>query len=135
MEDGMTSSGSIRPRVLTIGMQPSAFDYSRHPGLDEPTIRARSEAANKAVREAGIDAVPCYVSTSPDAAEQALRECLSQDAYQLAMIGAAVRAPLDNAVLLERIVNVLIQAAPGIRLCFNESPESTIDAIRRWIRS
>jgi hypothetical protein len=129
----MTDSGSGSPRVLTIGLHPSAFD-GQLPGLDEPTIRARSEAGNRAVREAGFDAVACYVDTSPDAAEQTVRECLSRGPYELAMIGAGVRAPLDNAVLLERIVNVLIQSAPGIRLCFNDSPESTVDAIRRWIR-
>jgi hypothetical protein len=33
--------------------------------------------------------------------------------------------------LFERIVNTLIQANPGIRLCFNTSPETTVDALRR----
>lgn len=39
-----------------------------------------------------------------------------------------------HTLLFERIVNVLIEALPGIRLCFNTSPEETIDALKRWIQ-
>jgi hypothetical protein len=49
------------------------------------------------------------------------------------MIGAGVRAPRENALLMERIVNVLVETCPGIRFCFNSSPESTIDTLRRWV--
>ncbi|RVX41933.1 hypothetical protein EDD27_4540 [Nonomuraea polychroma] len=48
------------------------------------------------------------------------------------MIGAGVRVAPEHTLLFERLINVLVSAAPGIRFCFSTSPETTIDAIRRW---
>ncbi|MFJ9020320.1 hypothetical protein ACIRPU_10100 [Streptomyces sp. NPDC102259] len=31
--------------------------------------------------------------------------------------------------------NLLTEEAPGIRLCFNTSPENTVEALRRWIQA
>ena len=31
--------------------------------------------------------------------------------------------------------NVLTEEAPGIRLCFNTTPEDTVEALRRWIQA
>ncbi|MFI6123098.1 hypothetical protein ACIBCU_25515 [Streptomyces sp. NPDC051064] len=122
-------------KVLSIGLHPSALDYSRMPdGLDEAALTARIEAGNTALREAGFDAVPCLIDTSPDRAEATVRKHLQEHAFGLAMIGGGVRMAPENTLLFERLVNVLAEAAPGIRLCFNTSPETTVDALRRWIR-
>ncbi|MEU9058296.1 hypothetical protein AB0D13_05180 [Streptomyces sp. NPDC048430] len=122
-------------KVLSIGLHPSALDYSRMPdGLDEAALTARIEAGNTALREAGFDAVPCLIDTSPDRAEATVREHLQEHAFGLAMIGGGVRMAPENTLLFERLVNVLAEAVPGIRLCFNTSPETTVDALRRWIR-
>ncbi|MFJ4839880.1 hypothetical protein [Streptomyces sp. NPDC088746] len=121
--------------MLSIGLHPSALDYTRMPdGLDEAALTARIAAGNAALREAGFDAVPCLIDTSPDRAEATVRERLREDAFGLAMIGGGVRMAPENTLLFERLVNVLAEAAPGIRLCFNTSPETTVDALRRWIR-
>ncbi|MFJ8857641.1 hypothetical protein ACIRD8_04325 [Streptomyces sp. NPDC102451] len=123
-------------KVLSIGLHPSALDYSRMPeGLDEAVLTARIEAGNAALREAGFDAVPCLIDTSPDRAEATVREQLQEHAFGLAMIGAGVRVAPENTLLFERLVNVLAEAAPGIRLCFNTAPENTVEALRRWIRA
>ncbi|GAA5068061.1 hypothetical protein [Nocardia callitridis] len=47
------------------------------------------------------------------------------------MIGGAVRAVPEHTVLFERLVNAIADAAPRIRFCFNTSPETTLDALRR----
>ncbi|MFB4426242.1 hypothetical protein C5F59_034835 [Streptomyces sp. QL37] len=120
--------------MLSIGLDPGALDYSRMPGgLDEAALTARVEAGNAALREAGFDAVPCLIDASPDSAEATVRERLQEGAFGLAMIGGGVRMAPENTLLFERLVNVLTEAAPGIRLCFNTSPETTVDALRRWI--
>ncbi|MFC3996361.1 hypothetical protein ACFOVU_10570 [Nocardiopsis sediminis] len=119
-------------KVLTIGLDPKQIDYSMHPGLDEATLTARVEQGNAALRAAGIDAEPCLVTADPDAAETALRERLAHGPFGVAMIGAGIRMAPEHTLLFERLVNALTEAAPGIRLCFNTSPETTIDAIRRW---
>jgi hypothetical protein len=49
------------------------------------------------------------------------------------MIGAGVRLAAEHTLLFERLVNVVVELVPGIRWCFNTSPETTIDALRRWV--
>lgn len=123
-------------KVLSIGLHPSALDYSRMPeGVDEAVLTARIEAAHAALREAGFDAVPCLIDTAPDRAEATVREQLKQHAFGLAMIGGGVRLLPENTLLFERLVNLLTEAAPGIRLCFNTMPEDTVEALRRWIQA
>jgi hypothetical protein len=70
----MTNPKDVGRRILSIGLHPSAFDYSRLPGLDEALLTERTEAANRAIREAGFDPVFCLIDTSPDAAESTIRE-------------------------------------------------------------
>ncbi|WP_043636460.1 hypothetical protein [Nonomuraea candida] len=118
-------------KILTIGLHPGAIDFSDHPGLDE-ALAARIEQGEAALRAAGLDTVTCLVGTDPALAEQAVRERLSAEGpFGVAMIGAGLRLLPEHTVLFERLVNVLVAAAPGIRFCFNTSPETTIDAIRR----
>ncbi|MEV0218628.1 hypothetical protein [Streptomyces sp. NPDC050704] len=121
-------------KVLSIGLHPSVLDYSKMPdGVDETVFTARVEAANAALHEAGFDVVVCLIDTSPDRAEASVRELLQEHAFGLAMIGGGVRLMPENTLLFERLVNVLTEAAPGIRLCFNTAPDKTIEALRRWI--
>ncbi|MFE7836947.1 hypothetical protein ACFU53_13110 [Streptomyces sp. NPDC057474] len=123
-------------KVLSIGLHPSVLDYSRMPdGLDEAVLTTRIEAGNAALREAGFDTVPCLIDTSPDRAEATVREHLQEHTFGLAMIGGGVRMLPENTLLFERLVNVLSEAAPGIRLCFNTAPENTAEALGRWIQS
>jgi hypothetical protein len=120
--------------VLAIGLHPSALDYDRVPNLDEAALTARIEAATRLIGEAGFDAVSCSVGTSPDEVESTIRDQLATGPFGLAVIGAGVRLQPEHTVLFERIINVLNDVAPGIRFCFNTSPETTIDALRRGIQ-
>jgi hypothetical protein len=120
--------------VLSIGLHPSAVDYSRHPGLDPATLAARIEAGEAAIRAAGFDILSCPVPASPEDAEAALRECAAGHRFRVAMIGAGIRMAPEHTVLFERLVNAVTEIAPGVRLCFNTSPETTLDALRRWVQ-
>ncbi|MFD4352153.1 hypothetical protein ACFWPX_06320 [Nocardia sp. NPDC058518] len=119
--------------VLSIGLHPSAVDYSNYPNLDEATLTARIEAGESALRAAGFDLVSCQLPADPDAAETKLRECMAGGAFRAAMIGAGVRMAPEHTLLFERLINVAGELSPGIRFCFNTSPETTIDALRRWV--
>lgn len=130
----MNQGNSSAATVLSIGLHPSAVDYSRHPGIDEATLTARIGAGEAALRDAGFDVVLCQVPADPDAAEATLRECASGRVFRVAMIGAGVRMAAEHTLLFERLVNVVTEIDPGIRLCFNTSPETTIDALRRWVQ-
>ncbi|MFC4125484.1 hypothetical protein [Nocardia rhizosphaerae] len=120
--------------VLSIGLHPGAVDYRRYPQLDEATLTARITAGEAALREAGFDIVTCQVPADPDAAEVVLRDCVAGREFGVAMIGAGVRMAPEHTLLFERLINVATALAPGIRFCFNTSPETTIDALRRWVR-
>ncbi|MFI2474707.1 hypothetical protein [Nocardia xishanensis] len=122
---------AVRPRALTIGLHPQAMDYSRFPDLDEAQLTARIGAANDALRDTEFDVTPYLVGASPDEAETEIRSLLANQRFDLVMIGGAVRAFPDHTLLFERIVNAVVEVAPGIRFCFNTSPETTLDALRR----
>ncbi|MGW3282350.1 hypothetical protein [Nocardia rhamnosiphila] len=131
--DPMDRQHSSGTTVLSIGLDPGAVDYSRYPHIDAATLTARIAAGETALREAGFDLVSCQVPADPDAAEAKLRECAADRSFGVAMIGAGVRMAAEHTLLFERLVNVVVELVPGIRLCFNTSPETTIDALRRWV--
>lgn len=121
--------------VLALGMHPSAIDFSRHPEITEDMLTARIEAGEAALREAGFDIVPCRLtSDDPDDAEKAIRETVAARPVQVVVIGAGLRMAEEYTLLFEKVVNLLVDLVPGIRFCFNTSPETTIDALRRWAR-
>jgi hypothetical protein len=120
--------------ILSLGLHPSAIDYSRHPGLDEETLTARIATGEAALHEAGFDIVPCQIPADPDEAEKQLRECVAANPVRVVMIGAGLRLAPEHTLLFERLVNLLNQLVPGIVFCFNTTPETTIDALRRWVR-
>jgi hypothetical protein len=121
-------------RVITIGLHPRVIDYSAMPdGVDETSLTERIERGNAALREAGFDVALCQVDTAPDAAEEQVRTQLRGRQFGLALIGGGIRMIPEHTELFERIVNVLLEVSPGIRLCFNTAPDNSIDALRRWI--
>jgi hypothetical protein len=121
-------------RVLSIGLHPRSLDYSTMPGgLDEAALTARIEQGNAALRDAGFNVVLCQIGTSPDIAEQLIRDAFDGASFGLAMIGGGIRMMPEHTELFERIVNVLHQVSPGIRMCFNTAPDNTVHALRRWI--
>jgi hypothetical protein len=86
------------------------------------------------MRQAGFDIVPCQVPADPDEAERKVRECLTARSVQVVMIGAGLRMAGEHTLLFERVVNLLNELVPGIVFCFNTSPKTTIDALRRCAR-
>ncbi|MGI5216709.1 hypothetical protein [Nocardia sp. CA-290969] len=125
---------SATTTVLSVGLHPGALDYSRIPGLDQETLTARIAAGDRALHDAGFDVVSCLLPADPGAAETALRRCAADSTFAVVMIGAGIRASLEHTLLFERVVNVLNELAPGVKFCFNTSPETTVDAIGRWVR-
>lgn len=119
--------------ILSLGLHPSAIDYSRYSGLDERTLTARIAAGEATLREEGFDIVPCQVPADPDGAERRVRECVATNPVRVVMIGAGLRMAPEHTLLFERLVNLLNELVPGIVFCFNTSPESTVDALRRWV--
>jgi len=120
--------------ILSLGLHPSTIDYSRHPGLDEATLTARIAAGEAALDEAGFDIVSCQIPADPDEAEARIRQCVAGRPIEGVMIGAGLRTEPEYTLLFERVVNLVNGLVPGIVFCFNTSPETTIEALRRCTR-
>ncbi|MGO4246827.1 hypothetical protein AB4Y87_06385 [Paenarthrobacter sp. RAF54_2] len=122
-------------RILMIGIHARALDYSKlPPGLDEATMTERIEAGFGATIAAGFDAVSCLIGTSPDEAESDVREAFARDQFGLVMIGGGIRMVPEYTELFERVLNACNAESPGITFCFNTSPETTLDALKRHIQ-
>jgi hypothetical protein len=130
----VTSMLPADTRILSIGIHPRSLDYSSLPdGVDEAALSDRIERGNTALRKAGFDVVHCLVDTSQETAAQLVWDALDSASFGLVMIGGGIRMIPEHTELLERIVNVVLEASPGIRFCFNTAPDNTVDALRRWI--
>lgn len=133
-EDEVEAEGKrVTGTVLSVGLHPSTVDFSGYPGQSAETLTARIQAGEAALRDAGFDIVTCLIPIGLDEAEATVRECIAGGDYPVAMIGAGVRMSVEHTPLFERLVNVLTEALPGIKFCFNTSPETTIDAVSRWV--
>jgi hypothetical protein len=125
-------ANSGRRSILLIGLAPAAVDFSAVPGLDESTLSAALQAALDDVVAAGFDASWCLTSDNWESAEAAISASIAARRPDVVMIGAGLRTLPANFLLFEKIVNLVHAAAPGAKLCFNTSPDSTLAAIRRW---
>lgn len=124
-----------RPRVLQIGMDPTVIDFSPWPGQSADALRARIRTAQDALRDAGFDVSVCLLVEDADFAEAAVREALADQTFDVVEIGSGLRTSHDYTLVFERVVNTVVACQPGVRLCFNDSPETTLHAVRRGVTS
>ncbi|HLR85547.1 MAG TPA: hypothetical protein VK059_11395 [Nocardioidaceae bacterium] len=120
-----------RPRVLQIGMDPEFIDFSPWPGQSADTLRARIGDAETALHSAGFDVTACLLPDDADAAESMVREYLADETFDVVEVGSGMRTSHEHTVVFERIINTVTALQPGVPLCFNDSPETTLEAVRR----
>lgn len=123
-----------RKSVLLIGLDPKVVDYSQFPGLDEHKLAAGLQTALDQLGQAGFDAEWCLTDHVWASAEPQIRERFAAKRFAAVLIGAGVRLVPAHFLLFEQIVNLIHSAAPDARLCFNTSPNTTAEAVLRWIQ-
>jgi hypothetical protein len=126
----------INQRVLALGITPAALSMDDFPPgvatLEElVAMRKRNWAALLA---AGVDGEEGYVSLDPDEAEAELRRLFDGHVFGVALIGGGIKNVPEYTVLFERIVNVLIDLQPNIRLSFSSHPTNVPEALQRWLK-
>lgn len=121
-------------RVLQIGIDPAVVDFSPWPGQDADTLRERIATAEQSLRDTGYDVTVCLLPNDADTAGSAVRRYLAGGSYDVIEIGAGLRTSHAYIEIFERVVNTLLACQPGVRACFNDSPETTLDAVRRAFR-
>ena len=101
-------------RVLLVGLQPEAVDYSDPalpPGMDATKIQAGIEPGLKTITDRGWQADTCLIQ--PDAtAGPTVERRLGSTTYDCVVIGAGVRLPPKNLLLFETLINTVHKAAP-----------------------
>ena len=121
------------PRVLQIGIDPAVVDFSPWPGQDADGLRARLDDAVAALRSAGFDVTVCLLPDNAAAAESAVGDVCTGSAFDVVEIGSGLRTSHEYTLVFERVVNTVAALQPGVPICFNDSPETTIDAVRRCL--
>ena len=124
-------------RVLLVGLQPEAVDYSDPalpPGLNAEKIHSGIDLVLKQMRDRGWQADACMIQ--PDAtAGPAVERQLAATTYDCVVVGAGVRLPPKNLVLFETVLNAVHKAAPNTSIAFNTRPEDSADAAARWLNT
>lgn len=118
-------------RVLQIGMDPAVIDFSPWPGQDAAALRERIAEAEASLREAGFDVTSCLLPEDVGAAEAAVRSCLASASFDVIEIGSGLRTSHGYTPIFERVTNTVVALQPGVPLCFNDSPETTLEAVLR----
>jgi hypothetical protein len=122
-------------RVLLVGLQPEAVDYSDSAlpsGMDAKKIQVGIELGLKQMTDRGWQADLCLIQRDATAGP-ALERCLASTTYDCVVIGAGVRLPPKNLLLFESIVNTVHKAAPNTSIAFNTVPEDSATAAARWL--
>ena len=122
-------------RVLLVGLQPEAVDYSDPalpPGMNAKKIQAAIDLGLKQMTDRGWQAEACLIQRDATAAPAVERQ-LSATTYDCVVVGAGVRLPPKNLLLFEAIINALRKVAPNTPIAFNTVPDDSADAAARWI--
>jgi hypothetical protein len=122
--------------VLVIGLDPDFIDFTAPPiaatGITPEKIRAGLEGDGVTLRGLGYQADILWVDDG-DTAERVLRDRLGEERYDAVMIGAGLRTLPPYALLFERLVNAVHEAAPHAKFAFNSNPADTAQAVQRVV--
>jgi hypothetical protein len=119
-------------RILLIGIEPTLVDFASMPELDAAKVAQGLRAQQQSLRDLGFDAAWCLTDLGATA-EAVVRAALAASAYDVVLIGAGIRVIPASFSLFERLINVVHEAAPGAKICFNTRPDDTQEAVLRWI--
>jgi hypothetical protein len=123
--------------ILFVGLEPEAVDFSDPalpPGFNAEKIHAGIAVAMGQIAERGWQADLCLIRPD-ETAGPTVEHQLSSKVYDCVVIGAGVRLPPKNLLLLEVLVNAVLKAGPGTAIAFSTRPEDSADAAARWVRA
>lgn len=125
----------LNNQVLFIGFAAEAMSAEELEPLNMTVeqLTTQIDRGWAAIQSQGIEGDLCGISKDADEAEAELRKRFAEHTYGIALIGGGVRLLPENTVLLERILKVLIDLQPNIRVSFNTSPQNAYEAITRWL--
>lgn len=118
---------SANRNVLLIGFDPHAV-----PGVDAKLVDTAIAIGQQRFEAQGIPAELCLVQ--PDAsAEPQIVARLTARPWACVVIGGGIRKHDPAVELLERVIHLVRQHAPGAAIAFNTNPTNSVEAALRWL--
>ena len=120
--------------ILLVGWDPATVDFSDPalpPGMTADKIHAGVALAMQQMADRGWQAETLMFR--PETAADELRAKLAGQTYDCIVVGAGVRLPPRNLLLLETVINAIAAAAPGVPIAFNSVPQDSAAAAARWL--
>lgn len=124
-----------KKNVLVVGLDPALIDFSKPgyaPGMDATKVLAGIKSSEEELTRLGYSVQTCLTDFG-ETAGAVLQSRLQQTRFNCVLIGAGVRANPSNFILFEKLINVVHEHAPQARLCFNQLPGDTAEAVKRWL--
>lgn len=115
-----------------VGWHPTVVDYAKYPGLTADKLERALRADEQRLNDIGCDTSIHFIMNA-ETAEGLLSDRLSENSYDVILIGAGVRKDDDHFLVFERILNAIHEYAPNSKIAFNTGPTDSDVAIRRWI--
>ena len=119
------------PVVLALGLDPVFVDPQAMGGLSPAIVRAFIDSQLDRVRAAGYEVESCLVDLGATA-EAVLTEHLRRRSFDCVLIGAGLHAP-ERVLLFEKLLNQVHAVATKAKICFNTSPQDSLEAVQRWV--
>ena len=121
--------------VLVVGLDPALIDFSKPgypPGMSTTKVLAGVKSSEEELTRLGYSVQTCMTDFG-ETAEAVVQSQLKQKRFDCVMIGAGVRTNPSNFMLFEKLINVVHEHAPQAKLCFNQLPHDTAEAVKRWL--
>lgn len=124
-----------RKSVLVVGLDPALIDFSKPgypPGMTAEKVFAGLKSSEDELTRLGYRVQTCLTDFG-ETAESVVQKQLQQERFDCVMIGAGVRSNPSNFLLFEKLINVVHEHAPQAKICFNQLPSDTAEAVKRWV--
>ena len=122
----MTST-KTHPSILYFGLP-------AHHELNPPQIRdkvaAGLEASQQLADSLGLDWLQLMIP--PEAMETDFVAALQSKQWDGVLIGNGIRSTMSLTPYMEKVIVEVRKHAPGAVLLFNTTPDTALDAVRRW---
>ena len=121
--------------VLLIGLDPTLIDFTQPgypPGMTAAKVFSGLKACEDELTGLGYSVQMCFTDFG-ETAGAVVEHQLGQRRFDCVLIGAGVRAVPSNLLLFEKLINVVHEHAPQAKLCFNQLPHDTAEAVKRWL--
>ena len=118
-----------------VGLDPTLIDFSQPgyaPGMNTMKVLAGIKSSEEELTHLGYSVQTCLTDFG-ETAEAVVQSQLKQKRFDCILIGAGVRTVPSNFILFEKLINVVHEHAPQSKLCFNQLPSDTAEAVKRWL--